>query len=373
MKRPTCFLFALGMAVCLLAGCAPAGEAPAPAATPSATRRPAEDTPADLTYTALPGINPYTGLPQGENYPAGKRGVAVMINNVKGALPQSGINSADLLYEMITEGGVTRLMAVYRDYANMPVVGPIRSARDQHVQMMLPLECLYAHIGGSTYANALLDVFHCPGYRSLDGKYRNFYWIDQERRKTMDQDYCVYTDGPTLAAALEKFGMDTEYEYEMPQAFRFVAADQPARVLEDGEAGEIYLRFSSYTDCEFRYDPATGRYAKWEFGEPQVDEAAGGAQYQADNLFILFTEITRYPVGVLSQQDLSGRGYGYYSCDGRYERVRWMKGAPSAPLRILLLDGTEEDVLVNPGQSYIAMVGLDQFEYFRIDGQPVEE
>ena len=372
MRRPTCLLFVLCLAACLLAGCAPQSEAPQPAATPAPTHTPVEEEPAEPAYETLEGINPYTGLPQGENYPAGKRGVAVMINNVKGALPQSGINSADLLYEMVTEGGVTRLMAVYRDYANMPVVGPIRSARDQHVQLMLPLECLYAHIGGSTYANVLLDVFHCPGYRSLDGKYRNFYWIDQERRKTMDQDYCVYTDGPTLAAALEKFGLDTDFGYEMPQTFRFVGADEPARVLEDGVAKQVYLRFSGYTDCEFRYDETTGRYAKWEFGEPQVDEGDGGAQYQADNLFILFTEITKYPDGVLSQVDLSGQGYGYYFCDGRYERVRWMKGAASSPLRILRLDGTEEDVLVNPGQSYIAMVGLDQFEYFRIDDQPVE-
>ena len=373
MKRPTCLLLALCLAGCLLAGCAREGETALPTAAPSATPRPtAADEPPALSYEALEGVDPYTGLPQGADYPAGKRGVAVMINNVKGALPQSGINSAALLYEMVTEGGVTRLMAVYRDYAAMPVVGPIRSARDQHVQLMLPLECLYAHIGGSTYANALLEAFHCPGYRSLDGIYRNFYWIDQERRRTMDQDYCVYTDGPTLAAALERFGLDVDYAYEMPQVFRFQPAGEPARSLEGGEATQVYLRFSSYTDCEFRYDPATGRYAKWEFGEPQVDAAAGGAQYQADNLFILFTEIEKYPDGVLSQVDLAGQGYGYYFCGGRYERVRWMKGEPAAPLRILRLDGSEEDVVVNPGQSYIALVGLDQFEYFRIDGQPVE-
>lgn len=385
MKRAATFLLAACVAAGAFAGC---GEAAASTSTPGSESVPVssseaaptpEPTPhkpeqgrVELPFPVYDDVNPYTGLPKGEGYPQGRRGVAVMINNVKGALPQSGINSADILYEMVTEGGVTRLMALYRDYESMPAVGPIRSARDQHVQLMLPLEPLYAHIGGSSYALDLLEIYRYTGSRAIDGKYKNFYWIDQERRKTMDQDYCVYTDGPTLAAALEKFGFDTASTYEPPQAFYFGRYDEPDRVLEGGAAHSVYIRFSGYTYSEFAFDEGTGRYMKYEFGGPQVDEADGGAQYGADNLLVLFTDVEKYPGGILSKVDLSGQGYGYYFCNNSYEKVRWLKGAPNDPLRIVALDGSEQDLVINPGTTYVAVVGLDQFPNFKIDGEAVD-
>ena len=159
----------------------------APAPTPSAP-----------AFTLDEDVNPYTGLAKTEGYPEGQRGVAVMLGNMKEDLPQSGLNAADLVYEMITEGGITRLMAVYRDRSALPLVGPLRSARDQHVQLMIPLNCLYVHIGGSSYALDMLDAFHCTDVRSINGRYKNFYWIDAERRRTRSQENSVYTDGSTL-------------------------------------------------------------------------------------------------------------------------------------------------------------------------------
>ncbi len=349
---------------CLLPACASSGQAgnAAQAPQPAASSQP--------TFTLAADVNPYTGLPKGENYPEGQRGVAVMINNVKTALPQSGINSADLVYEMVTEGGITRLMAVYRDYNAMPVVGPIRSARDQHVQLAIPLDCLYAHIGGSSYALDMLEAFKYPDSLSIDGKYKNFYWIDAQRRRTLPQDSCVYTDGTTFAGAVERYGLDTAGEPE--PVFNFLPYSQADRILEGGKATEISIRFSSYEDSELIYDPTDGRYYKYEFGEPQVDAAAGGAVYSADNVFLLFTEIGQYPDRVLAQVKLEN-GAGLYFCGGRYERVRWMKGAGEQPLRIVDNQGLEMDVTINPGNSYVAIVGMDQLEYCRVDGKNLEE
>ena len=58
-----------------------------------------------------------------------QRPVAVMINNIGEAMPQSGIGQADVIYEMIVEGGITRLMAVFSDYSGLEKIGPVRSAR----------------------------------------------------------------------------------------------------------------------------------------------------------------------------------------------------------------------------------------------------
>ena len=146
MRKQLCLLLAFSLCALALAACG---------GTSASSEAPAQPTPAVTAaplFAADPALSPYTGLPKGEGYPEGERGVAVMISNVKPALPQSGLNAADLVYEMVTEGGITRLMAVYRDRTAIPLVGPIRSARDQHVQLMIPLNCLYAHVGGSSYA-----------------------------------------------------------------------------------------------------------------------------------------------------------------------------------------------------------------------------
>ncbi len=369
MKRLPARAVAALLCAALLSGCVFA-RTEEPQATPTPEPDAAPET--LVEYDVPQDIDPYTGLARGENYPLGRRGVAVMINNVRAAWPQSGLNSADLVYEIVTESGITRLMAVYRDYAAMPVVGPIRSARDQHVQLMLPLQTLYAHIGTSYVASQYLDLYKYTETKSIDGKYRNFYWIDTERRKTKGQEHCVYTDGSTFAAAVEQFGLQASTTYEAPPVFDFVRYDQPARQLEGGEAAEVYVRFSGYADATFRYDEASGKYLKWQYDQPQTDAADGGRQYGADNVFVLFAKIDKYPDGVLAHVQFD-QGAGLYFCDGRYERVRWIKEDPASPLRIVDNEGNEVDVKVNPGTSYIAVVADEQIENCRIDGQPLED
>ena len=100
MKRMLSFLLCALLLCSLLAGCGGGAANSAPA-------RP--DTLPDYNP------NPLTGLEKDAGYPYGQRPIAVMINNIKDSLPQSGISGADLMYEMVTEGGITRMMAVYSD------------------------------------------------------------------------------------------------------------------------------------------------------------------------------------------------------------------------------------------------------------------
>ena len=166
-KRLCSALLALSTAVMCLCACTAGGQVSASGAPPSGSSsapapssvsqsaqepqpQPEPETPAIVTD---PSANPLTGLAKADDWPEGMRPLAVMLDNVQAALPQRGLQSADLVYEMVTEGGITRLMAVYSDYTSMPEVGPVRSARDQHVQLMFPLGAMYLHVGGSTYAS----------------------------------------------------------------------------------------------------------------------------------------------------------------------------------------------------------------------------
>ena len=346
-KRLCSALLALSTAVMCLCACTAGGQVSASGAPPSGSSsapapssvsqsaqepqpQPEPETPAIVTD---PSANPLTGLAKADDWPEGMRPLAVMLANVQAALPPRGLQSADLVYEMVTEGGITRLMAVYSDYTSMPEVGPVRSARDQHVQLMFPLGAMYLHVGGSTYAKALLSQYHYEA-KSLDGYFQaGALELDAQRNLTAAIEHCWFTSGELFSQAAAQYRLDTEMDGPQQAVFQFVPYVQEPRVLAGGGASPLYIRFSSYANSAFRHDAEKTPYVKSQF-------AWGGV--------------------------------GWYFNGGRCEPVRWLKGAPEQPLRIVSADGAETLVEVNPGRTYIAVVGLDMYSYFRInDTAPV--
>ena len=126
------------------------------------------------------------------------------------------------------------------------------------------------------------------------------------------------------------------------------------------------------------YHPETGKYTKVHrniasgWSNQMVDLNKGSSPVEFDNVLILWTEITRYPDGILSKVDLAFGGVGFYFNGGKVEKVRWLKGQPLEPLRIVSLDGTEKDVEINTGKTYIYFVDLDYFGAFAFDGELVD-
>jgi hypothetical protein len=79
-------------------------------------------------------LNPLTGLPISEE-DVGNRPIAVMLNNIKAALPQYGISSADIIYEVPAEGGITRMLAIYQSVADVGNIGSVRSTRPYYLDL----------------------------------------------------------------------------------------------------------------------------------------------------------------------------------------------------------------------------------------------
>ena len=146
-------------------------EAAAPdAGTPDAGA--ASEPPAESADTSLPAYNadPLTGEPRRSN----GRMVGVMVNNIsntqrQNARPQRGIGSADLLIESKVEGGISRFCAVYYDANAIPEVGPLRSGRDQFLQLLMPWQALYYHDGESAPCTKFINVYNYSGL-NIGGK-----------------------------------------------------------------------------------------------------------------------------------------------------------------------------------------------------------
>ena len=328
--------------------------------------------------------NALTGEEQSIDYPMGTSPVAVMVNNImskdtfESAWPQSGLSKADVVYEMETEGGITRYMALFRDWTKMPVVGPIRSARDQFVQMMLPYECLYIHDGASNYAKDMLARYNYYDKDLQPNAGIAFRDLTEYNKGKKAYEHTEFTSGQLVDEAVNSGKFELDYYGEPQQMFEWVKYDEPARELNGIEVSEIEWRFSNSYAAKMTYNPETDKYSKehinlaWNFSKPLIDAGENGAPVEFDNVFVLWTQIERYPDGVLSNVSLSWGGVGFYFNGGKVEKVRWMKGMPNDKLRIVSLDGTETDVLINPGKSYIAFVDLDYFGTYMMDGVPVD-
>ena len=335
---------------------------------------------------------PLTGLEKEESEPTGEAPIAVMINNTKllgaDAFPQWGIGDADVIYEMVTEGGTTSLMAVFPDYREMDSVGPVSSSRDQHVQLMLPYNPLFVHEGGSHFAERMLGE---KGYDSKDFTIypyatRNLYNYNSTiATDVVKWDSTMYTErnGAVEMSAYTSAEMINQAilngaDNSTPTIplFNFVPYDQDKITLYDGSADHIRFQYSGIDDVgyytEFEYDQTTGAYLKTNTkGEPHID-ASTGEQLSFDNVFVLFAPVTPYSelgfdAGGLSCIDLSQGGYGHYFSNGTYEKVRWMKGLPHEPLRIVDIGGNEIDIQVNTGKSYIGVTDYSMFEYCEIN------
>lgn len=401
MKRTLAALLVCCLVLASLAGCGSSGGAgrePAASSGVAATPQPTP-TPEPTPVPIYP--NPLTGLEKESDFHNGRAPVAVMVNNIKmssgnDAFPQWGIGSADIIYEMVTEGGITRMMAVFSDYDKMPKVGPVRSARDQHVQLMLPMGALYVHEGASIFAARMLRMRTYPsGLQAYnleeDGTYdwgsRDLYlnnplgigsgvvkW-DESRRATRSQEMCAYTSGEQVAAAV---AAGADGSGEPGPIFNFVRYDEPSRVLTGGDAQSMYFQYSSSYYAGFTYDPTSFKYLKTNTkGEPHIDGDTG-EQLAFENVLLLFADVKPYTslgydAGMLVHVEYSWGGLGYYFSEGRYEKIRWLKGLPNEPLRIVDADGHEVDVQINCGKTYVGITDLGMYDYCKLNEHSLNE
>ena len=139
-----------------------------------------------------PYAHPLTGEGMDEDI-SGQRPVAVMFNNLEKALPQIGIGQADVVYEIVAEGGITRLMGLFQDLEGAGDLGSIRSAREYYVNLANGHDAIYIHAGGSPQAYDALQGWGMNYIDFVNGPYGAMYWRDKERRKTAGFEHSLLT------------------------------------------------------------------------------------------------------------------------------------------------------------------------------------
>lgn len=295
-------------------------------------------------------LNPLTGTPGFCETAVGKRPVAVMVNNIGQALPQRGLSKADIVYEVVVEGGITRMMVVFADQDHVPYVGPVRSARHYYIDLALPYNAIFVHFGGSP---AGYERIKTTGIDHIDGMtYSNSFYQDKQRAQSRGREHSFFISSDEISNLMPKAGIPEEGETAAPFAFT-----EKERFPTAQDAQEVFVSFSGSASSGFFYDRSTGLYKKQRNGKDHTD---GDTQQvlRYKNILVLYTSIGSYNGEDYRREVSLSSGDGYYITNGGKEPIQWKKGGSSSQFSFTTAGG--EALTVNPGKTYICIVGKDR-------------
>lgn len=346
----------------------------------AASSAPAASSQAPAASSSAPALPPYDADPlTGEAKRGRGRIVGVMVNNIcnsarQNARPQRGLSAAPVLIESKVEGNISRLCALYSGAEGIPEVGPLRSGRDQFLQLIMPWQALYYHDGESVFCTQYVSQWDYAGL-NIGGKgYFNTPTHPQvahrdSRGGVVAYEHTEFTSGSEIRQAAQNAGIDLTYDYDAT-FFPFADYRTGETVLLDGCPGgrDVTVRHSANYQSAFHYsDPdqvyrmemysaRTGRF------EAAVDEL-NSQQLAFENLLVCFAPIAAYPgdSGDVQQVQYIAGGEAFYFTRGRVRPCQWSKLAPDLPLEVT---DNGQPVTFNRGRTYLAIVDEDERDAF---------
>ncbi|MCD7880727.1 MAG: DUF3048 domain-containing protein [Clostridiales bacterium] len=312
----------------------------------------ADETDAAVDMSDWEGLNPLTGEAT-ETDVSANRPVMVMLNNLKQALPQSGNSQADIIYEMLEEGGITRMLAVYQDISSVEGnLGTIRSTRPYYVDLVAGLDGILVHAGGSNAAYEKISSLGVTDLDALSGGASTLFWRDKTRLAAgVATEHTMYITASDIADYLASSSLRTEHEEGFSMQQSFVEDGTPS----DGSAATVItVPFSGYKTGEFTYDAASGKYLVSEYGSAYVDGTTG-EQVSVTNVIIMtnISTIEGDSKGRISVT-MTGSGIGYYACGGKYIPINWSRASEDSQYQFTTMSG--EQLQLGVGKSYINIV-----------------
>lgn len=272
--------------------------------------------------------------------------VAVMIENLVSARPQSGLRDANVVYEALAEGGITRFLAVYASGTVIPKIGPVRSARSYYLDFALEYGALYAHIGGSP--QALADIKTLKVF-DLNQFYNSaYFWRAEDRPRPHN----LYTSSEKLVFARRDLKAPAQGSFD-PWTFKKEAALSERPTV----AKTIDIDFSSFSyRVQYTYNRDTNTYLRGQGGESHLD--ANGKQIEAKNVIIQYVKTSLADADGRLSMTTVGDGKAIIFRDGAAVEGTWKKENRSS--RTTFVDAKGDDIELNPGTTWVEIVPADR-------------
>jgi hypothetical protein len=305
-------------------------------------------------------INPLTGLAGTEEMMT-RRPVAVMINNIRQACPQVGIARADVIYEMMAEGGITRLMMLVNDYAQLGTVGSVRSSREYYVDMAQNHDAIYIHAGGAATAYSAIQSRKINNIDGVNMYTPDTFYRDPARASQMGLEHSLMTTGKGIVSGINYKKYRTTIKDEFKSPLRFVDYNSEPITLSDGAAKHIIIPYNNYTFPQYIYRPTEGVYSRYQFNGKEHIDSETGEILTFTNVIVIacrhsYTGDSYGHIGI----ETTGEGNGYYFTRGTFAKIRWKKANVDSPIEFTYPDGSP--LYLNCGKTFINVVDRSVFD-----------
>ncbi|MGY1746742.1 DUF3048 domain-containing protein [Blastococcus sp. SYSU D00695] len=292
--------------------------------------------------TATPaGVWPLTGV-DAAGADTARPALAVKVENSPAARPQTGLDAADVVWEEVVEGGISRYVAVYQSTLP-PAVGPVRSIRPMDAPIAAPLHGLMAFSGGqapfvqAVTAAGLQDVSSdagAGGYSRASGR---------------EAPHNLYVDPAALLGQA-----DDAHRAAPPPQFGF--SPEPTAPASGTEAGALDLTLSPVARPRWTWSADEAAWLRSEGSTPAVD--GDGARLRATNVVVLRvdvvdTEFTDSVGAAVPETVMVGDGDAVVATGGHTVEASWSKASVGEPV-VLTLDGSP--VTLAPGTTWVELV-----------------
>lgn len=338
------FLGALAFALAA-ASCSGGGDDEAVTTTTETTEAPTTTELEEETTTTVGTIPsadlitdgaPLSGVVVDDEATLARPALAVKIDNHPSARPQSGLDQADIVFEMRVEG-ITRFLAIFHSTAP-DAVGPVRSSRTSDFDLLTGLDNpLYASSGGNDYvANALRNL---PIY-SVTAMSRTEYYRNGSRPAPHD----LYTNTSDLFALAPADATPPEpwFDYQSAEA----EANETGRELRE----PITVTYRGGPLVTFTWDETLGGWLRTQDGQPHTN--SDGVQLAPANVVIMVADYVQSPADAISPELVStGSGQLYVLSNGLVIEGTWARDNPEA--KPILLDSSGASIALTPGSTWV--------------------
>ena len=277
------------------------------------------------------------------------RPIAVMIDNHSGAWPQAGLQQAYMVYEIIVEGGETRLMALFKG-ADVEKIGPVRSARHYFIDYAMENDAIYTHFGQSPQAQSDIKKFSIDDINGIAEDGTTFWRV---KDKSAPHNAVTSTEKLLKSAQSKKYKTTSDEE----SVLNYVTDEVN---LENGQdAISVTIPHSDLQTVKYVYNEETKVYERYARKKAQTDWTTGNA-ITTKNIIITFCDnYTLNDSENKGRQGLRNIGTfdGYYITNGKAIKIKCIKDARDKKTKYQDLEGNE--IKVNDGNTFVNICSTD--------------
>lgn len=280
-----------------------------------------------------------------------RRPVAVMLNNIEDAQPMSGTSMADVLYECVVEGSLTRMMGIFENYDDLKKIGSVRSCRNYFVYYALEFDSIYCHYGQSAYAMPLLDQDFVDNLSGLSSEGDTVYYRTTDRVAPHN----AYASAKGIKKGIEIKGYDNNYSPDYKGKFTF-AKDGDVIIPDSPDSYKATHVEPGYLINKpwFDYNENDNKYYRFEYGEKQID-AENNEQLAVDNIILQYSSWEVVDEKGYLGFDCHSGGKMTYITHGMARDGTWIRfDGDTGSVRYFDMNG--EEIVMNQGKTWVLII-----------------